>query len=300
MLTLLLACSGGPETPMTAPQPEQLVEATAPLVVKTTDWPTQYLVERIGGPLVEAECILPEGEDPAHWSPPGDLVASLPEADILMTNGGGYAAWMSTASLPTNKLVGTSMNVEMIELPGSTHSHGKEGEHSHGEIDPHTWTDPTAYVAQALVVRDALVAARPNQAMTFQKNAGELERELNSLDAQLKAATSDLGQVRMAATHPAWNYLARRYDLKLSSFDVDPQQPPSGDDVHDLEHWQEHNPGAEIVLWETAPSDSVVAALPGFRHVVLDPLESGVDYDYLAQATKNVQVLESLVGEDAP
>ncbi len=300
MLTFLLACSGSPEPTRTAPPPDQLIEASAPILVRTTDWPSQFLVERIGGPLVLAECVLPEGEDPASWSPSGDLVAGLAEADLIVTNGAGYSAWMATASLPSQRVVEAARGVELIELQGQTHSHGREGEHSHAGADPHTWSDPTGYVAQALVVRDALVAARPHQAMSFQKNAGELERKLNALDAQLKAATADLHQVQLAASHPAFNYLARRYDLKITSFDLDPSTAPSAEQVEDLQRWQDHREGAGILLWESAPSEAAVAALPSFRHVVLDPLEAGMPYDYLAQASQNAQILANLVVEEAP
>lgn len=274
MIALLLACSGDPEI-TTAPEP------AGPLTVSTTDWPAHYLVERIGGQHVSATCILPAGEDPPAWQPPGEVVAALADADLIVTNGAGFSAWMATASLPSAKVVETATAVELIEFAGATHSHGVEGDHSHAGIDPHTWSDPQSYGLQAGTVRDALTGVDPDHAEAYAANTAALLAELEVLDQSLAVATADLVELEMAANHPAFNYLARRYDLSIQSFDVEGEA---------LGAWAE---GREdpVMLWETTPGLEIV----GLRDVELDPLDSGEPYDYLAQARANVVVLDGIL-----
>ena len=282
MIALFLACSSEPseETPA-------IVEDAAPLAVSTTDWPSHYLVERIGGDDVVATCILPAGEDPPSWQPSGDVVAALSEAQLIVTNGADFAAWMKTASLPPSKVVETAAAVKLITIDSGTHSHGKEGEHSHDGIDPHTWSDPRAYSIQAGAVRAALTVRDPDNADAYAARTDALVLELQTLDAQLEAATADLAEVELAANHPAFNYLARRYGLSIRSFDLGPD---GSGDLQGAEEWAAGHDDP-VMLWEESPEIS----LDGVRFIVLDPLESGAPYDYITQAKANVAVLDGVL-----
>lgn len=282
---LLLACSGETEPPV--PADESRPEVAATLKVVTTDRPTQYLVERIGGDSVEAMCLLPDDAAADTWQPSGEVVAGLTAADLIVTNGAGYAAWMKTASLPVNKVVETSSGVDLLTIQGPSHSHGTEGEHSHAGVDPHTWMDPQTYLAQAGAVRAALTVHRPDRAAEFDARLALLEADLTMLDGELRSATADLAGVSMAQNHPAFGYLGRRYGLTIQNADLDPTVP-GHPHLHEA-----------VVLWEAAPSDEVKATMADAQHVVLDPLESGAPYDYVAQARANVAVLAGIV-PDAP
>ncbi|MCP4810318.1 MAG: zinc ABC transporter substrate-binding protein [Proteobacteria bacterium] len=282
----LLACSGEPEAP-TSPK-ESRPENAAALRIVTTDWPTHYLVERLGADSVDATCILPAGESADTWQPSGDVVASLNDADLILTNGAGYAAWMKTASLPVTKVVELSSGVDLIELDGQTHSHGTEGEHSHGGLDPHTWMDPNQYLTQAGVVRAVLTVHRPDRATEFEARLTLLEVDLSVLDGQLAAATRDLAGVSIAQNHPAFNYLGRRYEVPLTTVEMSPTEVA---DVHLHE---------SVILWEEAPTDEVKATLLDAQHVVLDALESGEPYDYVKQASANVAALADIVPDEPP
>ena len=279
----LLACSGSsePETP-TSPK-ESRPENAAPLQVVTTDWPSHYLVERIGGDSVNVRCLLPEGASADAWQPSGDEVAALSDADLIVTNGAGYAAWMKTASLPVTKVVETAGGLDLLEEKGQTHSHGTEGEHSHGGLNAHTWMDPTHYLTQAGVVRAALTVHRPDRATEFEARLALLEVDLTLLDGQLAGATADLQGVALAQNHAAFSYLGRKYGIPITTQEMDPS-------VAGHPHLHE-----SIVLWESTPTDAVKATMADAQHVVLDPLESGSPYDYVAQATANVAILAAIV-----
>ncbi|MFT5686893.1 MAG: zinc transport system substrate-binding protein [Myxococcota bacterium] len=270
MLALLLACTGSPST----------AEPSVPVIVATS-FPAWYLADRLTD--VEVRCILPPGADPQAWQPDGDLIASLAAADLIVSSGAGFEAWMATAALPESRVVDLSAGLSLIHLEADTHSHGIGGEHSHAGIDPHTWLDPISYRTQA----ETLAAALPRIGLTPVDLPG-LQTQLDALDADYAAQLSDPRLPVLVANHPAYHYLARHHGLTIPSLDLDPQTPPEIAPTL---------PSGAVLLWETPPADAVMSAIP-VRHIVLDPLEqppAGATYDYIAQSQANIARLEELL-----
>lgn len=271
-MILLLACSPAPEP---APVPEK------PEVVSLS-FPAHWLVQRIAGASVDARCIAPPGEDPPDWRPDPALIASLAEADLIVANGAGYEAWTKTASLPRSRFVDSAEGLELIEREAVAHTHGGS-EHSHGELDPHTWSDPVLYAQQAEAVHAGLVGAAPELSEVLDAGLSTLKLELDAIDALLEAAMRPWQSVPVATSHPAFEYLERRYGLHTRALDLDPEE------VRELdvpEPW---------LWWEAQPSQAVMDAIPGPMHLVLDPLEQpGPDgYDWVAGQKANVAALEA-------
>ena len=289
LLTLLwLACDAAPPT---APRPAR----EAPLKIVALSFPAQWLTQRLVGEGVVVERLLPAGEDPPTYQPPPERIAALQDADLIVGNGAGYEAWLTTASLPEGRLVLTAEGLDLITLPETTHRHGAAGEHSHGGVDPHTWTDPLLLVQQAEALSLALQRAQPDGG--WDGRAATLRADLAALHAENQAGLAPLSGQKIAANHPAYNYLARRYALDLSSFDFDPETPPSAESLAAFVTWAAGQ-AAPMLWWETAPSDAVRAAFPPtVRHVVIDPLEQppeGGEYDLLRAARGNLSTLSGL------
>jgi zinc transport system substrate-binding protein len=278
LILLLASCTGG--------SPPATTGRTGAPTIKALSAPAAWLVSRIGGDRVVVENILPAGESADTWSPPGEVVAGLSDADLIVANGAGYEAWTQTATLPTARLVDSARGLDLIAVDGRTHSHGKAGEHSHSDVDPHTWTDPAAYAHQAGVVHAALVRLDPEGKAVYDANLSTLQADLTKLGAELDAALAPARGRAMISNHPSFSYLARRARLDLRTIDMDPLVAPEpgllGTDPV---------PGL-VIWWESAPTDAVRASLPaGLVHLVVDPLEqpaAGGSYDYLAQARGNV------------
>lgn len=271
MLTLLLACS----------QPEAPAPAADPVVVATS-FPAWYLADQLLD--VPVRCVLPPGADPQTWQPDGDLIAAVASADLIIASGAGFEAWMKTAALPERRIIDLSEPIDLITLEGATHSHGIGGEHSHAGTDPHTWLDPQSFRVQA----EHLRAVLSEQGLT-PADTGALSEALVGLHADYGAVFPKLPP--LYANHPAYNYLARRHGRTIPSIDVDPEVVPEA--VPAL-------PEGAVVLWESAPSEAVAAAIPA-RHVVIDPLEQPADgtYDYLAQSRANITALTALLADIA-
>ena len=198
----LVACSGA--------APPRTADAPASPTVKALSPQAAWLVRRIGGSRVAVEDLVPAGEDPATWSPSGEVVASLGEATLIVANGAGYEAWTKTATLPTAKLVDTARGLDLVEVEGPTHSHGKQGDHSHAEVDPHTWTDPAVYARQGAAVHAALVRVDPAGKSVYDGNLANVERELATLGGELDHALASPAAAAVVAADPGFRYLARR------------------------------------------------------------------------------------------
>ena len=287
LLHLLLACTA-PETP-TEPLAPPPPKGKPTIVVSAHS--SAYLVQRLAQDTVELVNLLPDGADPVRFAPTGDQVALAQGADLVLLNGAGLEGWVETASLDQAKVVDTAQGLKLIELKSQVHSHGKEGDHSHGEVDPHTWSDPMAYLSQAQATHTALKGLPGLQEADLDAAMKGLESELRALDGQYQSVLEPWKAQPIAASHPAFNYVARQYGLNLSSFDFDPAQAPS--DLHDFEHWAEGQ-SAPVLWWESEPSEATKAAFPPQTvHLTLSPLEQpeAGRYDYFAQSKANLAVL---------
>lgn len=297
---LLIGCTGAPTTPA---RPVETTPKTGPIDVRVASFPAEYLAKRVGGAVVQVQNVLPAGKDPPFWSPTGDVVATIQKAELIVANGAGFEKWMQTANLSEDKVVDSAAGIDFIHLEGETHSHGKGGEHSHAGIDPHTWSDPLAYYQQAEAVHAALVRARPDRQAELDANLAALKADLDTLHRELTDATAPGMSIELAANHPAFNYLARRYGLRIHSFDFDPEDRLPTDHRAAFDAWAEGRERPLHLLWESPPTDAVRRALPaGILHITIDPLEQPPErgsYDYLAQARQNVTTFRTIFSKSS-
>jgi zinc transport system substrate-binding protein len=259
--------------------------------------PAHHLATRLSaGQPWTVRLLPPEDADPGHWTPSADDIAAAQAADLVLLNGAGYEAWTATAALPATRVVDTAAAVPPLRRPGRTHSHGTEGAHSHGEIDPHTWTDPLAYSTQAAAAHTALSGLRGADREALDEALRSFDAELRQLEAELRAvAPADRA---LASNHPAFGHLGRRLGLEIADFDLDPAAAVDGAAAAEVATWAAAHE-RPVLLWEAPPSPAATGSLPpAIEHVVLDPLEhppeGGGAFDYGTQAMRNVAVLRGL------
>ncbi len=277
----LTACGPGTAPDVAVP------EAPASRIV-TLSRPVDWLTRRLVGDTMDVTCLLPAGEDAARWRPNPERIAGLATVDLIVSNGAGFEAWLATATLPDDKVIQTADGLHLLALPSVPHSHGDESAHRHVGIDPHTWSDPKLFQEQAGALHAALTTLRPDLREMLDANLLSLRSDLDSLHDTLAHVTKPFRARELASNHPAYGYLARRYGLSIHAFDLSPEPPA---DLAGVRGWAASRPSS-LLLWEEAPSAAIRTALPGLRHVVLDPLEGADkqgDYDYLRQAGANAQ-----------
>jgi zinc transport system substrate-binding protein len=261
--------------------------------------PLRYFAERIGGEHVAAVFPAPPEVDPVEWSPDPETVSAYQDADLILLNGAGYAAWAERASLVRASLVDTSAVVgdRLIPLEEAlTHSHGPRGGHTHKGTAITTWLDPTLAREQARAIGEALTRARPEQERRFQEGLAALEADLRDLDARLAAVARSLGGAPLLFSHPVYQYLERRYDLNGRSLHWEPGERPDDAAWHELETLLEDH-RARIMVWEGEPLEETAQRLSalGLRSVVFSPgANAPPEGDWLALMRDNARRLGRL------
>lgn len=255
--------------------PARALLAVEKLIIYTVNYPLAYFAERLTGDLAEVRFPTPPDLDPAFWVPDTDTINAYQSADLILLNGAGYAKWVNRVSLPRSRLVDTSRSFanQYIQAPTSiTHSHGPGGEHSHGGTAFTTWLDLTQAAQQAEAVAQAVIRKRPAARDGVTQDLKVLKDELRALDEELaKIGATDPGRP-LLASHPVYQYLARRYGLNLRSVHWEPETVPSKQQWGELERILKEHPAAWM-LWEAEPADESIAHLRslGVESVVFNP-----------------------------
>jgi len=282
-LALLAAACSGPEAPTAAP-------ARARPVVCTVNYPLQYFALRIAGDRCDVRFPAPADVDPAFWEPDDDTVAAYQQADLVLLNGATYAKWVDRASLPPSRCVDTSASFRdrFVNVPGGvTHSHGPGGPHTHTGTAFTTWLDPVQALAQAGAIRDALQRLRPADTAAFAQGYEALAADLREIDQGFAAAVP---KEPLLASHPVYQYWARRYGLDLRSVLYEPDVVPNAEERTAVTKLLAEQP-AHLMVWEGEPARETVSWLAGLgvKCFVVDPCGNRpAQGDYLTVMRQNL------------
>ncbi|MBX3728731.1 MAG: zinc ABC transporter substrate-binding protein [Candidatus Sumerlaeia bacterium] len=290
LVALTVACRPAAEQQRPAAAPAQ------PRIV-ATNYPMAWVAERLAGSFATIELPVPEDEDPAFWEPTAADIRSMQQADMIVLNGADFESWLPTASLPADRLVDTARSFRdrwIILEDAVTHSHGPAGEHTHSGTDAMTWLDPRQALAQATAVREALVVRFPERATSIAGAFESLKADLEDLDARFERALAPAGDRPLVASHPLYNYLARRYALNMRSVHFEVDEMPDDAAWAEFDALLAEHP-ARIMFWEDEPLDEIASELD-IRNVlpvvVLTCGNRPEEGDYLDAMRANARRLE--------
>ena len=275
----------------------QAVSAEDKLEIYTVNYPLAYFAERISGDLAEVNFPAPADLDPAFWMPNAETIAAYQSADLILLNGADYAKWADKVSLPRSRTVDTSRafrDAYIQSSDGISHSHGPGAEHTHGGVAFTTWLDLDQAAQQAGAIARAVTRKRPDAKERIDQNLRLLQRDLLQLDARIAEITrTDPGRP-LLASHPVYQYLARRYGLNLRSVMWEPEDVPNEGQWSELAAILREHP-AKWMLWEGAPAEKTVERLRalGVDSVVVNPCANRpAAGDFLAVLSENVRGLD--------
>lgn len=268
------------------------------LQIAAANYPLAYFIERIGSTEVDVIYRVPGDVDPAFWQPSDDDVAALQQADLIVMNGATYSKWAANVTLPEDKVLDTSAGFSdklIQEKSAVTHSHGKQGTHSHDGTAFTTWLDFQQASSQASAICDALQKLKPESIEMFALNFDLLQKDLLELDARMKAVGRKLDQHPVVASHPVYQYWARRYGLNLRSVLWEPEEIPTDAQMADLKSILANHP-AKVMVWEGKPaagSSERVSSL-GLTSIVFDPCGNKPEQgDWLSTLKTDVSEIEA-------
>lgn len=279
-----------------------LTSAADKLHIVTVNYPLAYFAERIADDFAEVSFPAPAGIDPAFWMPDTATISDYQQADLILLNGAGYAHWTARVSLPRLRSVDSSRTFRdrYIQVQqGPQHSHGASGKHSHGGTAFTTWLDLDQAAQQADAIAAALRRKRPDQTQAIDSRLAQLRDQLETLDQRLRQAGASAEDRPLLASHPIYQYLARRYGLTLRSVTWEPDRTPEPAQWALLEQLLAEHP-ARLMLWEDTPTAATSERLQqlGVEVVVFNPSANRPAHgDFLTVMSDNVAGLTAALAQ---
>jgi zinc transport system substrate-binding protein len=269
--------------------------------VYAVSYPLSYFAERIAPDGVQVLFPVPEGIDPAFWTPSAEEIQPFQAAGLILLNGAGYARWTNYATLPEERVVVTADGCRERFLESEDdvrHQHGPEGTHAHSGRAFTTWLAFRLAVCQASRIRDAFVERLPEHERAISERFEALERDLLDFDARLREVGKAAAGQTLLASHPVYQYLADAYALSIESLHLEPEQQLSQEDWRTLDTLLERH-RAKWMLWEGAPLESTQSALAarGVSVIVFSPTgQKPAEGDFLRVMRENLLGLECATG----
>jgi zinc transport system substrate-binding protein len=269
--------------------------------VFTSNYPLSYFAERISGnpeilffPKIDG--------DPAFWEPePPDIIA-IQQSDIILLNGATYEKWLTAVSLPRRRIVDTAkaFREQLILMEESVdHAHGPSGAHSHSGTAFTTWIDLNLAAFQAKAIKDAMVKQNVSPEDILNRNFESLIADMRALDTEINEMTQGHSKVPLVASHPVYQYFARRYGLNIRAVMWEPDVFPDEQAWTHLEEIVKEHP-AKWMIWEGEPLPQSIEKLKemGIRSIVFDPCGNKPERgDFLSVMKANVENLKKVFSD---
>jgi zinc/manganese transport system substrate-binding protein len=180
----------------------------------------------VGGDRVDVTTLVGPNADVHVYTPaPGDA-KTIAGAKLVIVNGLGLEGWLP-------RLVQSAGGKATIVVATTGIAPLKR----RAEADPHAWqavSNAKLYVAN---IRDALATADPGDAAAFRANAERYLAELDTLDAEVRAAVAKISPERrqVISTHDAFGYCAAAYGIAfIAPLGVSTETEPSARDIAEI------------------------------------------------------------------
>lgn len=204
---LFSSCTG---SPVVRPRP----------IISVSIEPQRWLLEQIVGDRMEVKTLMANGGNPETYEPSFSHLANICRsiAFFQIGNLGFESAIIEKvrANNPDMPIFCVSESVKLI------HEHECE-HHSHGAIDPHTWTSAINAKIMASNMLKGMIAIDSLHANEYIHNFIELSERLDSLDNHLREILPD--SAAFIVWHPSLSYFARDYGLRQLSLGAEGREP---------------------------------------------------------------------------
>lgn len=267
-------------------------------------YPLAFVVEEVGGDLVDLENLTPPGAEPHDLELTAGQVRALGTADLVVYLGAGFQpsvedALAETDATKLNALEGQQALLEPPEHEDERDGEG-EGHEDEGVVDPHVWLDPNRLARIATSITEELVTLDPANSQRFRNREEDLRDRLAELDAEFRQALSGCARSTFVTTHEAFGYLADAYGLEeIGIAGIDPEAEPSPRRLAEVAELVRANDITTIYVEVLVAPDTaeVLAREVGITTATLDPLEGPPESgDYFTAMRGNLDALRNGLG----
>lgn len=183
--------------------------AAAELKAVTTFTIIADMAQNVAGDAAEVQSITKPGAEIHNYQPtPRDLLRGR-DADLVLRNGLNLELWFERflANLGDVTNVVVSDGVEPMSISQGPYN---------GKPNPHAWMSPTSALVYVDNIRDAFVAADPDNAATYEANAAAYKEKIQAVIAPIQAELEKIPDDKrwLVTSEGAFSYLARDFGLK--------------------------------------------------------------------------------------
>ena len=197
LLSLMGAMAGMPAGAAPAPRPLRVVASFSIL---------GDMVHELGGDEVEVHGLVGPDADTHVFEPRPADAQQLARADLVVVNGLGFEGWI-------DRLVQTSgyRGPRVVATAGIAPRRLGNGP------DPHAWQDLSLARRYVANLHDALLRARPAQAVSWQRRAADYLARIETLDAEVRRrlAAVPASRRRIITSHDAFGYFGAAYGVQF-------------------------------------------------------------------------------------
>lgn len=305
LLLTVAGCSQANTNQATNPEQSPKVQEaassrTGKTKVVTTFLPMYIFTKAVTGDAADVEILVPPGTEVHEYQATPNNVKAIATANVLVKNGLGLEEFLENTvkNAQNAKLtqIDASINIKPLNEISPVEKTAKE-EHEHAEGNPHVWLDPVLAKQQVINIRDGLIAADPANKATYEANAANYIKQLESLNNEFEQTLQKTPNCSFVTFHDAYPYLAQRYKLKqLAVVEIPEDQLAPADVQNAVNAVKKYKvkalfsePGVDNKLLTSLSKDLNLTLRP------LDSLETGkTDPQYYFEAMKaNLQTLET-------
>ncbi|WP_298865703.1 metal ABC transporter substrate-binding protein [uncultured Gimesia sp.] len=293
-MTMLYACQQKPQ------EGTRLAEEKQSPVIVVVNYPLEFIVKSLVGPDVKVLNPVPPGSDPETWFPNDEIIQTIQEADLIVTNGANFADWVKKLSLPRSKVLKTSifLKEDLITVPDyEVHSHGSGGAHSHAGTVAFFWLDPALLARQADAIGKKLIQLLPREKESITENLKNLKDSLEPLNLKLDQLRSKYPGLHWFSQRPVYQYLTRRADWTVHHLHWKKNTKPNESTWETMKTIQELHK-VPFMIWEQKPDKKLLNEFQqrGVSSFVLNPLTAKpARGDYLTEMRLQLNQLEAFL-----
>jgi zinc transport system substrate-binding protein len=231
--------------------------------------PHAYFVERIGGPLVEVNVLVGEGQSPATYEPTPRQMAGLGKSRIYFRTGTPFEKGF------IDRIHRTFEDLKIVDLrSGVPLRYFKSEKVGKGNAaDPHIWLNPRYMKIQAVTICSALSEIYPENSTQFAANLKGLLEDLDELDTRISEILKPLTGKNIYVFHPAFGYFCDAYGLTQIAIETEGKEPAPRELVSFIKRARKENIKAIFVQPQYAKREAeAVARAIGGSIVPINPL----------------------------
>ena len=182
----------------------------------------------VGGAEIQLTILLRPGADAHEFEMTPAAAAAIERSDLILESGAGLERWLEQ---PLATIGGRD---RLRDMSAGVALRAPDDPRATGEVDPHWWLTAPNAIQLVENVRDALSAARPDQASGFAARAAAYAARLHAADLEIRRLIAEIpvGRRGIVTNHDALGYFMAEYGLHFigsvfPSLDVSAEPNPA-------------------------------------------------------------------------